>query len=350
LRPSKLILVSLSATAAIAAVAQAPRYEATLICPNATLKAYLNNIGQVVYTDRTFTQPFSRTLRNPDGTKIQSWVGPLNDHGSVITNRGGGLTIFNALSDDFLTGGIRLTVPPIFGDWFGTSLSNNNIVLASGTNFSNPVTAVFTNATTPIVYQGSDGSSGNAVGDTSYYSVGQQAGFVRRVDGTEYRVPVPEPNFSVNDINDMGDVITSTIAGNSFLFDRNNQLLATPRALPGYTVRGNSRMNNRREVVWSSAPSMTSTAEEQRAVYWNSITGPILLDTLVSNLPTGKRLAGTFDINNRGDILAFAVNENTVPSGQGELYLVRPVPEPATMAGLGAGLLALLRRRKKRRS
>lgn len=53
------------------------------------------------------------------------------------------------------------------------------------------------------------------------------------------------------------------------------------------------------------------------------------------------------DMNDRGQILASVADIVNGQIGEGHTLLLTPVPEPATMAGLAAGALALARRRRK---
>jgi probable HAF family extracellular repeat protein len=65
------------------------------------------------------------------------------------------------------------------------------------------------------------------------------------------------------------------------------------------------------------------------------------LNTLVVDLPSGWRLSRANAISNSGYITGYASF-----NGQARSFLLRPVPEPATIFALGAGALALMRRRR----
>ena len=65
------------------------------------------------------------------------------------------------------------------------------------------------------------------------------------------------------------------------------------------------------------------------------------LNAFVTDLPSGWRLTRATAISNSGYITGYATY-----NGQARSFLLRPVPEPATIFALGAGALALMRRRR----
>ena len=92
------------------------------------------------------------------------------------------------------------------------------------------------------------------------------------------------------------------------------------RTVAGYSLRGGSR---------------------DKAVIWpNGSVDPIDLN-LVTDLPPDTRLVEARDINDAGQILAV---------GNNSYYVLTPiVPEPASVASIGTGLLVLMGRRRQGR-
>jgi hypothetical protein len=81
---------------------------------------------------------------------------------------------------------------------------------------------------------------------------------------------------------------------------------------------------------------------EKRMYGFSPETGRVRFDSVVENFPTGSLLS--MDYNSR-----LKMNRNDYGYGtvDGRMVAFAPVPEPSSMLALGAGLVAILRRRKR---
>lgn len=107
-----------------------------------------------------------------------------------------------------------------------------------------------------------------------------------------------------------------------------------------------SMINDRSEVVWSKYPSGSNVLQGQ---YWSPATGLRTIDSMID--PSSQSLQYSvmevIDINNLGQMLVLAKKPWQQP-WEGRRILLEPVPEPATLAALTLGTLALLRKRPMR--
>jgi hypothetical protein len=87
---------------------------------------------------------------------------------------------------------------------------------------------------------------------------------------------------------------------------------------------------------------LTTPGHGQSATRWSSSGGVVDLNTLIDP-NSGWELDGAYDINNQGYIVG-----SGKLNGQLSNFLLKPVPEPASLAALGLGVSGLLRRRSRK--
>ena len=104
----------------------------------------------------------------------------------------------------------------------------------------------------------------------------------------------------------------------------------------GFQLQGQD-INDLEEVVGSRGSGNNS-----RAFRWTEGEGVLDLNTLMDPSGAGWILRDASGLNNRGMIVGWGIR-----NGQSRVFLMTPVPEPATLAALGFGAALLLRRRRK---
>ena len=112
----------------------------------------------------------------------------------------------------------------------------------------------------------------------------------------------------------------------------------------GFTHSDVIRLNDNGAALWIEHGDGT---RYNRAAYWSAMTGTRTLESLLDaeSAALGLEIDIPSGINNEGQIIAVARR----PGEQfGSSYLLEPVPEPATLAAISLGTLALLRRRPMR--
>lgn len=143
------------------------------------------------------------------------------------------------------------------------------------------------------------------------------------------------------DINDLGHVVgwtTNEAGGTSgFFFDGTTTTLLP--TLPGLFYGDAAAINNAGLIVGYSAPE---GVEEATATLWKDGQAYSLNSLLGGSNDSTWNLVSATDISEDGTIVGFGYH-----NGEYAAFVMKPVPEPATMAALGLGVAALLRRRRK---
>jgi hypothetical protein len=85
-----------------------------------------------------------------------------------------------------------------------------------------------------------------------------------------------------------------------------------------------------------------TTGATASAMIWSASSGYQAIAPMVLN-GSGWTFSVITDINSSGQLVGYGRN----PSGVGAVYLLNPVPEPATFAIVGVGVLPLLRRKRR---
>jgi hypothetical protein len=346
--------IALAALSGVAG-AQAPRYRATLLTTNGTFGG-LNNVGQVTYGDFS-TTPHRMLIRESDGTTRFSWVGPINDHG-IVQVMGNISRLWNTNTN---TSQNIPIVPPYYYDDYSSysfnGISNSGKFIATYEHYFNGFESLQWSSPTngnPIRYNGLrlEGGKINNLDDTAYWISNTRKAVIFRGSGETQLIDFGHTTF----VNGLAHDGRATVVSQSSDTSPYSSRILRPDLSVEFTL---PNMANWDSTAWgiingqNVAIGQVSAYDMDpnfftRATIWTPHTGPLFLDEQIENL-SGKRLHQALAINERGEIVAYhnyTVGGN--PTVMREVYLLQPVPEPATMAGLGVGVLALLRRRKQK--
>jgi len=116
----------------------------------------------------------------------------------------------------------------------------------------------------------------------------------------------------------------------AFIWDRVNGMvnLGTLSVFNGGALSDNNSMadaiNDSGQVVGSCASKFPEFFGSDRAWYWDKTSGMVKLESLLVDKSGWKRLIGSDDINNRGQIVGFG----ETASGENHAFLMTPVPGP----------------------
>lgn len=188
-------------------------------------------------------------------------------------------------------------------------------------------------------------SSGMAAGQSWDFSNGgfDQQGVVWAPDGTVSAIPRLPGAFQMDctDITESGWVAGNAVGDGpirSWLRDPSDgSLFVVPHPERQDFGRYGLRVNERLEGVGRAGDT-----GGERGFYWSQATGSRWLQDLLAPEFQGYRIGTAWDINEDGQVLATALE-----GGQYVSVILNPVPEPSLLAGLGLGLAALARRRRK---
>jgi probable HAF family extracellular repeat protein len=143
-----------------------------------------------------------------------------------------------------------------------------------------------------------------------------------------------------NSVNDRGQVVgEATTSGgdeHAFLYTGNGPMQDLGTIGGDYTSSWAEGINNDGQIV-GSCSNMNLMNFEQRAFLYTSDGGMEDLNSLIDP-NSGWVLIDATAINGKGQIVGYGTN----PQGDVRPFLLTPIPEPSTLALLGAGALGLL--------
>lgn len=144
---------------------------------------------------------------------------------------------------------------------------------------------------------------------------------------------------AINDSNVVAGYTTRFSTFGAFRFDTDFEIL---NGLYNYDTRAHG-INNDGDAVGHSWLSDDGSVDS-RAVLWNAgNANAINLNDHIPGFETEWILERATDINNNGQIVGTGKF-----NGQTRAFLLTPVPEPGTIAALGLGALALLKKKRRR--
>ncbi|HZN69256.1 MAG TPA: PEP-CTERM sorting domain-containing protein [Tepidisphaeraceae bacterium] len=355
---ARLVACSLASLALPVAAHAAPLYSLRVIEPpeagTETQGMSLNDRGEVAGVLYRPNLPGGAFFW--DGTGPARELPPTYGQGIAINNRGE--VVGNSNDGPFLwsaAGGTRiLPAPEGFNDFAPEDVNDAGTIIGRSSRGTGKATEG------GLVRRLADGTVGFAAGfyphrwpSDSMNQRGAVAGAVTmgqpftggaiwEPDGTLR--PVPDANVSV--INDDG-----WYAGSYHGEDDPGLALWSPEGrrvhvpyVPGAEVSSQiiNGINNRRELVGY----LNHTNHDDDAFYWSEATGTIDLQNFLDESGRGWDLQLAVDINESGQILAWAWRGQ---KGGGRVgVLLTPVPEPSALLGVGIALILLSNRRPRR--
>jgi hypothetical protein len=351
--PRVAIVVACAAALSGAAGAQSPRYRATLVS-NSIDQASINNNNEVLFTTGYgATGTIGSYVRRTDGTLVAApFFGVFNDLGDVLYNTSTGFK-----SKNIYTGVITsYTMIPDSLNRFVLGISNSGWVVGGGT-YSSTVGYMWAAPTNPqyLSYGGFIGVSPsiNNQDDVIFYALNEGKSVLRRASGEQVVLGAFGSTGGAADMSDNGLILGQTsdvfANGENLILGANLQVQHRFRNPVEFDIASFGHVNSHAEVVGGAARGNSNATRVREALYWSPMTGTLYLSDLVENLPSGVRLSSATGISDsRGIVAHRSIYDPETGLTRKELYYLHPVPEPATMAGLGVGVLALLRRRKQK--
>jgi hypothetical protein len=305
----------------------------------------MNNRGHVAgYFNRnaagSLARPFAwygagpaRELAVPPGTADSVFAYGINNLGEVVGRIGNDSVIWSA------DGGVRIVAPPAgYTLISGTDLNDAGTLLTEASNGPSGAQSAFR--------RHADGSVEELPGfhPAALNQRGAAVGIdqVWEADGTVRTLTSPDGPAYGFDINDAGWVAGKVVVGDvgsPAVWRQGGLLTVIPLPAHGDEDNGNAYgINNNGEVVGEGF---------HNAIYWSEAEGLVDLQTRLDASGAGWVLNYAVDINDTGQVLAFAGREGV---GGAEFYSVvlTPVPEPSAAMALATFFFAAVRCRRCR--
>lgn len=340
-------------------IAQSPRYKATLLSDWA-FDADMNNLGQVLITeDGRSTFARSPFLWSPNGTtRPAPAFGKLNDVGDVLyMSNGFKIWNFNTNSGANFATGVPLANPSDGLNHFAIGINNNRFAVGGGT-FSSTVNYLWTSPTsavTTLSYAGGPVtfSTLNNRNEVIGYADNLGRCVIRRANGTLVTPTVAERIVEAGYLNDDSWLVSAYQVGSvwqGYIADDSFQIRHLLPNVVGNGFTGYGRFNKRLETVGTTSDTIGNITTE-RAILWSPTAGLIDLTSHVDNFSSGEYISEALQITESGSILAVRYE---LPAGTTSYrkyyYYLEPVPEPASIVGMGLGLAELCRRKRAQKS
>ncbi len=351
----RLIYSCATSAFAIAAGAQVPTYSIAMAVSEDFGIQGLNNQGDVLY-------------QSSDGYHVLRSDGSSAVFGNTVSGGAFPFAVPTGISDSGVCYGLAFTpnqgdgtraavwteqsgwqvmpIGPLKSQGVGVTATGRVLCRGSDTLFGEPLNSGWWQiGSNPVSIPGNSLAMGcNSVGDAVFTTFG--GSWVTRANGTNQTLQWNGVISYASQISSNGLICGIVPRGFSGLPNvqgvvwNTDGTVSSSVALQAY---GNfTDVNSSGLVIGNSRPSAASW--DDAAILYSTQLGVIRLSSLMTPTFAGWKFSSANKINDRGQIVAVG----TAPGSTETKYvLLNPVPEPATCASLGLGLIALLRRRRR---